>query len=97
LSYDHVVDTGDLRKQILRALDEARKASSVKRRVKDEAADAYARFLSGIAGPLVVQAVGVLRAEGQAFEAQTPAGSVRLAREGSPQTFLEFVLDTTAA
>jgi hypothetical protein len=89
------VDTGELRRQILRALDDARRASGVKRRVKDEASEAYERFLSTLAAPLVRQAVSVLRAEGHSFEAQTPAGSARLARDGEAATFLEFTLDTT--
>ena len=87
------MDTGDLRKRILRALDEARKDSSDRRRTMDEAAEAYERFLTEIAAPLIRQAVTVLRAEGQAFDAHTPAGSVRLAKDGAPQSFLEFELD----
>jgi hypothetical protein len=42
----------------------------------------------------VRQAATVLRAEGHQFTANTPADSVRLVSDGSPQTFLEFELDT---
>src|SRR5688572_11381568 len=80
------MDTGDLRKRILRALEEARKDSSDRRRTMDEAAEAYERFLTEIAAPLIRQAVTVLRAEGQTFDAHTPAGSVRLAKDGAPQS-----------
>jgi hypothetical protein len=93
--YHVVMETGDLRKRILHALDSARKDSSDRRRVVDEATKAYDDFLANIAGPLVKQAASVLTAEGQRFVADTPAGSVRLTADGSPQTFLELQLDTT--
>ena len=91
------MDTGDLRKRILHALDAARKDSAERRRTVDDAGLAYETFLSTIAAPLVKQAASVLCAERQRFVADTPAGSVRLAAESSPQTFLEFQLDTTGA
>ena len=87
------MDTSDLRKRILRALDDARKDATARRQVVDAAAAAYQEFLANTAAPLVRQAVTVLRAEGHSFTANTPAGSVRLASDASPQTFLEFELD----
>jgi hypothetical protein len=92
-----VMDVSDLRKRILRALDDARKDASERRRVTDAAAEAYEGFLSTVAVPLVRQAVTVLRAEGQAFVANTPAGGVRLASERTPETFLEFELSRNGA
>ncbi len=89
------MDVSDLRKRILRALDDARKDATVRRQEIDAAAAAYQDFLTNTAVPLVRQAVTVLRAEGHQFTANTPAGSVRLALDGSPQTFLEFELDGT--
>ena len=91
------MDTGDLRKRILFALDAARKDSSDRRRVVDEATKAYEVFLETIAVPMIKQAASVLCAEKQRFVADTPAGSVRLSSEGSPQTFLELELDTGGA
>jgi len=91
------MDTGDLRKRILHALDAARKDSSDRRHVVDDAKQAYEAFLENIAGPLIKQAASVLCAEKQRFLADTPAGSVRLSAEASPQTFLEFQLDTSGA
>lgn len=90
------METSDLRKRILRALDEARKDSTVRRQTVDAATAAFEQFLTDTAAPLVRQAVTVLRAEGHAFTANTPAGSVRLASDASPQTFLEFELDVAA-
>ncbi len=91
------MDVSDLRKRILRALDDARKDSTARREQLDAAAAAYEAFLSETVVPLVRQSVAVLRAEGHAFTANTPAGSVRLTSDASPQTFLEFELDTIGA
>ena len=87
------MDVSDLRKRILRALDDARKDASARRTVVDEAARAFETFLNDIAVPLMRQAGSVLRAEGQLFSVQTPAGSVRLAADRTPETFIEIALD----
>jgi hypothetical protein len=88
------MDVSDLRKRILRALDEARKDQSSRRSVVDQASQAYAAFLETYAVPLLKQAVQVLRAEKHAFTVNTPADGARLVSEASPNTFLEFALDT---
>jgi len=89
------MDVSELRKRILRALDDARKDAATRRQVVDAAAAAYEMFLATTAVPIVRQAIAVLRAEGHAFTANTPAGGVRLASDASPQTFIEFALDTS--
>ncbi len=91
------MDTSDLRKRIIRALEEARKDSSRRRTAIDEAQKAYETFLSAMAVPLMRQAVTVLRAEGHLFSVHSPGGSVRLVSDGSPETFLELELDGTGA
>ena len=91
------MDVSDLRKRILRALDDAQKSTAVRRQAADEAAAAYTAFLSDIAAPLFVQAAMVLRAAGHEFTANTPAGSVKLISDRSSQEFLELELDTTGA
>ncbi len=91
------MDVSDLRKRILRALDEARKDAATRRTVVDEAGAAYAKFLENVAVPLLRQAQGVLKAERQAFTVHTPAGSARLASDAAPETFVEVVLDATGA
>jgi|RhiMethySRZTD1v2_1073278.scaffolds.fasta_scaffold91194_3 hypothetical protein len=91
------MDTSDLRKRILRALDDARKDASARRGTVDEAARAYATFLNDVAVPLMRQATTVLNAEGHKFSVHTPANGVRLASDSAPETFLEFELDTTSA
>jgi hypothetical protein len=91
------MDVSLLRQQILRALDEARKDASARRVTVDQAGKAFDAFLENIATPLMRQAAAVLRAEHQSFEVQTPGGSVRLAAEYAPQTFIELELDSSGA
>ncbi len=88
------MDVSELRKRILRAIDDARKDAAGRRTVVDEATKAYQQFLETIAVPLLRQAATVLNAAGHAFIVHTPASSVRLAAEKSPETFLEIELDT---
>jgi len=88
------MDTSELRKRILRALDEGRKDAAARRGVVDEAAKAYELFLSATAVPLLKQAATVLNAENQPVAVHTPAGSARLSLEKSPQTFIEVELDS---
>ena len=91
------MDVSELRKRILRALDDARKDAASRRTVVDDAAKAYGTFLETTAVPLLRQAASVLNAAGHAFIVHTPAESVRLAAEQSPQTFLEIGLDVSGA
>ena len=91
------MDVSDLRKRILRALDDARKDASDRRVVVDEAARAYEKFLENIATPVMRQAAAVLKAEGHAFTIQTPRETVRLVADSAAQTFVELALDTSLA
>ena len=91
------MEVSELRKRILHALDAARKDASSRRTVVDEAAKAYETFLSSLAVPLLRQAAQVLTAAGESFSVNSPADSARLISEKSPQTFVEFVLDTSGA
>lgn len=89
------MDVSDLRKRILRALDEARTDAAARRTEKDASQVAYEAFLEQRAVPLLRQAQGILKAERQMFTVHAPAGSARLASDASAQTFLEFVLDSS--
>jgi hypothetical protein len=89
------MDVSELRKQILRAIDDARKDAVSRRTVVDEAERDYREFLTVTAVPLFRQAATVLNAAGHPFVVHTPAGSARLAAEKSPETFLEIALDTS--
>lgn len=87
------MDVSELRKRILRALDDARKGASSRRTALDEAKRAYAEFLENIAVPLLRQTAAVLKAERQLFTVHTPVDSVRLVSDTAPDTFLELTMD----
>jgi hypothetical protein len=87
------MDVSELRKRILRALDDAKHDVSSRRAVLDAAERDYGEFLMKTAVPLLKQTVDVLKAAGSGFVLHTPAASARLASEQSAETFLEFGLD----
>ena len=91
------MDVSELRKGILRALDEARKSAASRRVDVDKAGADYSRFLASVVVPILRQAQDVLRAERHAFSVHTPAGSARLASDAAPLTFLEVTLDSSGA
>jgi len=90
------MDVSELRKGILRALEDARRDAAARREAIDNATVVYGEFLSAVAEPLFRQAVTVLRAEHQQFSLHTPAGKVRLVSDAAPETFAECELDTSA-
>jgi len=91
------MDVSELRKRILRGIDDARRETSVRRSVVDEARKDYERFLVQVAVPMFRQAALVLNAAVQPHEVHTPAETVRLVSEQSPHTYLEIELDTARA
>lgn len=89
------MDVSELRRKILRAIEEGQPDERAKRRaVVDTAKAAYDRFLEQVAVPLFKQAQTILKAEGRAFTVYAPADGVKLVSDGAPSTFLEFSLDT---
>ncbi|HEX5068929.1 MAG TPA: hypothetical protein VFV78_01835 [Vicinamibacterales bacterium] len=91
------MDVSELRRKILRAIDEGKPDDRAKRRAEiDTAKAAYDRFLELVAVPLFRQAQTILKAEGRAFVVHAPADGVKLVSDGSPSTFLEFLLDTSS-
>jgi hypothetical protein len=89
------MEVAELRRQILREIESAQAKAVERRKSGDAAHTAFAKFIVEIAGPLVVQTVHILRAEGLPFQAQTPADAARIASNTSPDDFVEFVLDTS--
>jgi hypothetical protein len=87
------MDTGELRRRILRALEESKNDAALRRTEADAAGRAYEEFLERLAVPMLKQSIDVLKAERQNFMLNAPAGSARMVSSGSPDTFLEFVLD----
>src|SRR4030095_16137955 len=90
------MDVSDLRQRILRALDAARLDAANKRGETDAARAAYDTFLRDIAVPLLRQAQAILKAERHEFTVHSPADSARLTADKNAETFIEFVLDTSA-
>ena len=90
------MDVSELRKRILRALDDARQEASTRRTRVDEARAAFDQFLADVVVPLLRQSAMVLTAAGQPFQVHTPAASARLAHDQQPLTFLEVELDVTS-
>ena len=89
------MDTGELRRRILRALEESKHDAAfrrsetdaaLRRTETDAAARAYDSFLAIVAVPMLKQAIDVLKAERQNFVLNAPAGSVRIVSEGSADT-----------
>jgi hypothetical protein len=91
------MDVSELRKRILRAVDDARKDAAARRVLVDEAVKAYGEFLAGTAVPMLRQAATVLNAAGGGFAVQTPADAARLVSQSAPETYLEIALDTGGA
>ena len=89
------MEVAELRQQIIREIERAQAKAVERRQSGDAAQGAYDKFIVEVAGPLVVQTVHVLRAERLPFQAQTPAGSERIASDMSPDDFIEFVLDSS--
>jgi hypothetical protein len=90
------MDVSELRRKILRAIDEGKPDDRARRRAEvDTAKAAYERFLENVAVPLFRQAQAILKAEARSFTVYAPADGVKLVSDASPSTFLEFVLDTS--
>ena len=87
------MDVSELRRRILRALDEAKNDATIRRTEVDAAQRAFEEFLERIAVPVLRQTQAVLKAEGHAFTVHAPAGGARLVSDSSPETFVEFTLD----
>jgi len=88
------MDTGELRRRILRALEDSKNDAALRRSEADATAQAYEGFLANMAVPMLKQTLDVLKAERHNFVLNAPAGSARIVSEGSAETFLEFVLDS---
>ena len=89
------MDVSELRKKILRALDEAKLESASKRSEVDAAHRAYEQFLANVAVPTLKQAQAILKAERRLFTVHAPAGGAKLLSDTEPQTFVEFLLDSS--
>lgn len=87
-----MVETSDVRKRVLRAIDDARRAATERRARATQAEIDGAAVLTTVIAPVFKTIASALTAEGYAFAVTTPSGAVRL--ETSPQNFVEVTLDT---
>ena len=87
------MDVPDVRRQVRAAIDRARREAAGRRERSDIASRDYDEFLTARAVPLFHQVASALVAEGHRFKVFTPAGSVRLASERSPDDYIELLLD----
>jgi hypothetical protein len=91
------METSDVRKRVLGALDRAKRGAADRRTRVDEAARVYEGFLERVAVPLFRQVAGILKPEGFSFQVFTPTGSVRLGSDRRAEDFIELVLDTSGS
>jgi hypothetical protein len=88
------MEPSDIRRELKRAIERARRDAADRRTANDAAARQYERFLGDVAAPFFRAFANVLKSEGLPFVVFTPAGSVRLASEKSGDDFVELALDT---
>ena len=90
------MDVSELRKRILRAVDEARKEAAIRRVAIDRSVKAYEQFLSDVAVPLLKQTASIVNAGGGTFVVSTPAETVRLSAQHAAETYLEIALERSS-
>lgn len=90
------MEVSEVRRRLLAAIERARHAAAARRSRTAAAALDYDAFLGQRATPVFHQFAAALNAEGHAFTVFTPAASIRLASERSPEEFVELVLDDTS-
>jgi hypothetical protein len=87
------METSDVRKRILRIIEEARRTAAERRTRADATSAAYESFLTRVAAPVFWQMADALNAEKYAFKVFTPSGGLRLASDRSGNDFIEIELD----
>jgi hypothetical protein len=90
------VEISEMRKRLRAAIEKARRDAVERRARTDAAARDYDAFLSLRAAPVVHQLAAALKAEGHQFSVFTPAASIRLAADRSPEEFIELFLDDSS-
>ncbi len=91
------MEVSEVRKRLLQTLARAKQEAGERRARLDLAARQYERFLELVAGPVVRQFAGAMKAEGYAFTLATPPGGLRLESERSREDVIEIELDTAGA
>ena len=89
------MDIPEVRRRVRAAIEQARRDAAARRERSDAAAKSYEQFLATWAVPSFNTMASALVAEGHRFKVTTPAGSVRLASERSPDDYVELTLDSS--
>ena len=89
------MDIPEIRRRVRAAIEQARRDAAGRRERSDAASRAFDQFLSTRALPAFNILAAALVAEGHRFKVFTPAGSVRLSSERSPDDYIELTLDST--
>jgi hypothetical protein len=90
------MEVAEVRRRVRAAIESARRAAQERRTRSDQASREYETFLRDIAVPVFHVFASALVAEGHRFKVFTPAESVRLASESSPEDYIEVALDAAA-
>jgi hypothetical protein len=90
------VEISEVRRRLRGAIEKARREAAERRGRVDAAARDYETFLAERASPVFHQFAVALNAEGHQFKVSTPASSIRLAAERSPEEFIELSLDDSS-
>jgi hypothetical protein len=90
------MEVSEVRRRLRAAIERAKQVAAERRARNDAAAREYEVFLAERATPVFHQFAGALTAEGKAYKVFTPAGSIRLSADRSPDEFIELVLDDSS-
>lgn len=90
------MEISEVRRRLLAALEKARRDAGERRARTDAAAREFDAFLNQRAAPVFQQFAAALKAETHHFNVFTPASSIRLASERSPEEFIELSLDDSS-
>jgi len=83
-----------LRKRVRESIDSARQAAAARRAANEAASQAWQAARETVVVPAWQQTVQVLRSEGYLLQVSTPAGTVHVTLEKSPQDGVELLLET---
>src|SRR5512141_769114 len=90
------MEVSDIRRRVRTAIEAAKLRAAERRTRAAEATRDYEAFLEQRAIPVFHQFAAALVGEGHLFKVFTPAGTVRLSAERSPDEFIELGLDDTS-
>jgi hypothetical protein len=88
------LEVSHVRKQLMAAIERARKTGQARRERASAVERAYETFLVDVATPVMRMLASALKADRYPFTVATPGGSIRLASDKGRDDYIEFGLDT---